>query len=155
MSNFSIDAVRSQFPALALNDDGKRRIYFDNPAGTQVPQQVIERATKAMIEQNANLGGFFVTTRKAQQLVDQVRIAAAQFYNAPSPSEIMFGANMTTMTLAMSRNLQKSLGISEGDEIVLSRMDHDANVAPWMHVASDTGATIKWLDFDPRHLRVC
>jgi selenocysteine lyase/cysteine desulfurase len=61
MSNFSIDAVRSQFPALALNDDGKRRIYFDNPAGTQVPQQVIERATKAMIEQNANLGGFFVT----------------------------------------------------------------------------------------------
>jgi cysteine desulfurase family protein (TIGR01976 family) len=149
MSNFSIDAVRSQFPALALNDDGKRRIYFDNPAGTQVPQQVIERATKAMIEQNANLGGFFVTTRKAQQLVDQVRIAAAQFYNAPSPSEIMFGANMTTMTLAMSRNLQKSLGISEGDEIVLSRMDHDANVAPWMHVASDTGATIKWLDFDP------
>jgi selenocysteine lyase/cysteine desulfurase len=149
MSSFSVDGVRAQFPALALTDMETRGSTFDNPAGTQVPQQVIDRATKAMIEQNANLGGYFVTTQKAQELVDQARIASAQFYNAPSPSDIMFGANMTTMTLAMSRNLQKSLGISEGDEIVLSRMDHDANVAPWMHVASDTGATIKWLDFDP------
>ncbi|MDX1716306.1 MAG: aminotransferase class V-fold PLP-dependent enzyme, partial [Anderseniella sp.] len=149
MSNFPVEGVRAQFPALSLTDNGNPRIYFDNPAGTQVPQKVIDRTVQAMIEQNANLGGYFVTSQKAQELVDRARIAAAQFYNAPSPSDIMFGANMTTMTLAMSRNLQKSLGISEGDEIVLSRMDHDANVAPWMHVASDTGATIKWLDFDP------
>jgi cysteine desulfurase family protein (TIGR01976 family) len=149
MSGFSVEAVRAQFPSLAIKDDGKARIYLDNPAGTQVPQHVIDRATKAMISQNANLGGAFITSRLAQELVDQTRIAAAQFYNAPSPSEIMFGANMTTMTLAMSRNLQKSLKISKDDEIVLSRMDHDANVAPWLHVASDTGATVKWLDFDP------
>ena len=149
MSGYSVEAVRGQFPSLALTDDGKPRIYFDNPAGTQVPQRVIDRATQAMIRQNANLGGAFITSRLAQELVDQTRIAAAQFYNAPSPSEIMFGANMTTMTLAMSRNLQKSLKISEGDEIVLSRMDHDANVAPWLHVAADTGATVKWLEFDP------
>lgn len=149
MSDFPIESVRAQFPALAITDEGTARIYFDNPAGTQVPQQVIDRAVRAMTEQNANLGGSFITSIKAQELVDQARVAAAQFYNAPSPSEIMFGANMTTMTLAMSRNLQKSLKISEGDEIVLSRMDHDANVAPWLHVASDTGATVKWLDFDP------
>jgi cysteine desulfurase family protein (TIGR01976 family) len=149
MSGFSVEAVRAQFPSLALKDDGKPRVYFDNPAGTQVPQRVIDRATQAMISQNANLGGAFITSKLAQDLVDRTRIAAAQFYNAPSPSEIMFGANMTTMTLAMSRNLQKSLKISEGDEIVLSRMDHDANVAPWLHVAADTGATVKWLEFDP------
>ena len=149
MSDFPIESVRAQFPALAITDNGTPRIYFDNPAGTQVPQRVMDRTLRAMTEQNANLGGSFITSIKAQELVDQARVAAAQFYNAPSPSEIMFGANMTTMTLAMSRNLQKSLKISEGDEIVLSRMDHDANVAPWLHVASDTGATVKWLDFDP------
>ncbi len=149
MSNFSIEHVRAQFPALAITDDGAARIYFDNPAGTQVPRQVIDRAVRAMTAQNANLGGSFITSLKASELVDQARVAAAQFYNAQSSSEIIFGANMTTMTLAMSRNLQKSLNISKGDEIVLSRMDHDANVAPWLHVASDTGATVKWLDFDP------
>ena len=149
MSDLSTDKIRQQFPALALRDEGKRRIYFDNPAGTQVPKSVVARAEKAMIEQNANLGGAFVTSNLAQELVDDAHVAMAQFYNAPSASQVIFGANMTTLTLAMSRNLQKTLGIGEGDEIVLSRMDHDANIAPWMHVASDTGATIRWIDFDP------
>ena len=149
MSGFSIESVRAQFPALTIADEGKRRIYFDNPAGTQVPQRVMDRAVQAMTGQNANLGGSFITSKLAQELVDQAHVAAAQFYNAPSASEIMFGANMTTMTLAMSRNLQKTLALKEGDEIILSRMDHDANVAPWLHVASDKGATVKWLDFDP------
>ena len=148
MTGLNLEHVRAQFPALALRDNGKRRIYFDNPAGTQVPQQVIDRATRAMIEQNANLGGAFATSRMAQQLVDEAHVTAGQFYNAPSPSQIIFGANMTTLTFAMSRNLQKTLSIGEGDEIVLSCMDHDANVAPWMHVASDTGATIRWMSFD-------
>jgi cysteine desulfurase family protein (TIGR01976 family) len=149
MTDFPIDTVRDQFPSLGLKDDGRARIYFDNPAGTQVPQHVIDRVVQAMVEQNANLGGYFTTSRKAQELVDQAHVAAAQFYNASSASEIVFGANMTTLTFAMARSLQRTLNIGEGDEIVVSRMDHDGNVAPWMHMATDTGATLKWLDFDP------
>ncbi len=148
MTGFSVAGVRAQFPALSITDDGKPRIYFDNPAGTQVPQHVIDRATRAMVEQNANLGGAFVTSEMALSLVEEAHTAAAQFYNAPSVNDVIYGANMTTITLAMSRNLQNTLNISEGDEIVLSRMDHDANVAPWLLVAADTGATVKWIDFD-------
>lgn len=148
MTGFSIGGIRAQFPALSLTDNGKPRIYLDNPAGTQMSQHVIDRATRAMIEQNANLGGAFVTSQMALALVEEAHAAAAQFYNAPSANDIIYGANMTTMTLAMSRNLQKTLNIGEGDEIVLSRMDHDANVAPWLLVAADTGATVKWLEFD-------
>jgi cysteine desulfurase family protein (TIGR01976 family) len=148
MTGFSVAGVRAQFPALSITDDGKPRIYLDNPAGTQVPQHVIDRATRAMVEQNANLGGAFVTSEMALALVEEAHAAAACFYNAPSVSDIIYGANMTTITLAMSRNLQKTLNLSEGDEIVLSRMDHDSNVAPWLLVAADTGATVKWIDFD-------
>ncbi len=148
MTAFSIDAVRAQFAALSITDSGRARIYLDNPAGTQVPQHVIARMNRAMIEQNANLGGFFTTTKIAEALVDEAHAAAAKFYNARSPREIIFGANMTTLTMAMSRNLQKTLNLGPGDEIVLSRMDHDANVSPWLLVADDSGASIKWLDFD-------
>ncbi len=148
MTGFSVADVRAQFPSLSIADDGKPRIYLDNPAGTQVPRHVIDRATHAMIEQNANLGGAFVTSEMARTLVDEAHVAAAHFYNAPSARDVIFGANMTTITLAMSRNLQKTLNITEGDEIVLSRMDHDSNVAPWLLVAEDTGATVKWIEFD-------
>ena len=148
MTGFSIAGVRAQFPALSITDAGKSRIYLDNPAGTQVPQHVIDRANRAMIEQNANLGGAFVTSEMALALVDEAHEAAAQFYNAPATTDVFYGANMTTITLAMSRNLQKTLKLGEGDEIVLSRMDHDANVAPWLLVAADTGATVKWIEFD-------
>ena len=148
MTALSITSVRAQFPSLSIRDNGKARVYLDNPAGTQVPQHVIDRAARAMIEQNANLGGFFTTTRIAEALVNEAHEAAAAFYNAPSAKEIIYGANMTTMTLAMSRNLQKTLKLGKGDEIVLSRMDHDSNVSPWLLIAEDTGATVKWLDFD-------
>jgi cysteine desulfurase family protein (TIGR01976 family) len=144
---FPLAQVRAQFPALALSDDGTRRIYFDNPAGTQVPLQVIERMRRALTETNANLGGFFSTSRLAGDLVDEAHRAAADFYNASSPCEIVFGQNMTTLTLHLSRCLAR--GFEAGDEIVLSRMDHDANVAPWLFVAEDKGLTVRWMDFDP------
>jgi cysteine desulfurase family protein (TIGR01976 family) len=155
MTDFAIADVRAQFPALAIKDDGKGRIYLDNPAGTQVPQHVIDRSVRAMVEQNANLGGFFITTQIAEALVDEAHEAAAKFYNAASANEIIFGANMTTITLAMSRNLQKTLTLKAGDEIVLSRMDHDGNVAPWLLIAEDTGATVRWLDFDTDTFEYC
>lgn len=141
-----IAAIRAQFPALALKDGGRERIYFDNPAGTQVPQQVIDRTVDCLANRNANLGGYFVTTVEAGELVDLAHQACADFYNARSMNEIVFGQNMTSLTLHMSRCLGKQL--TRGDEIVLSRMDHDANVAPWLLLADDLGLVVRWIDFD-------
>jgi cysteine desulfurase family protein (TIGR01976 family) len=143
---FDIERVRAQFPALGLTDNSAPRVYFDNPAGTQVPRQVIDRTVDCLSARNANLGGYFATTVAASALVDEARQACADFYNAASASEIVFGQNMTTLTLHMSRCLGKSF--RRGDEIVLSRMDHDANVAPWLLLAEDLGLTVRWMDFD-------
>ena len=146
-SSFDISASRSQFPALALTDSGRSRVYFDNPAGTQVPQQVIDRTVECLTAKNANLGGYFKTTMEAGALVDLAHQACADFYNAASASEIVFGQNMTSLTFHMSRCLGHKF--KPGDEIVLSRMDHDANVAPWLLLAEDLGLVVRWMDFDP------
>lgn len=145
--SFPIERIRAAFPALSISDEGRPRVYFDNPAGTQVPQVVIDRTVEALKAKNANLGGFFVTTREATAMVDEAHAAMADFYNASSPDEIVFGQNMTSLTLHMSRCLAK--GLRAGDEIVLSRMDHDANVGPWLLMAEDVGMKVKWIDFDP------
>ncbi len=142
----NIAEVRRQFPALGLSDGGKPRVYFDNPAGTQVPQQVIDRMSDVLISRNANLGGLFRTTQDATALVDEAHQALADFYNASSPDEIVFGQNMTSLTFHFSRCLGRRF--KAGDEIILSRMDHDANVAPWLLLAEDRGLTVKWIDFD-------
>jgi len=144
---FDIAQTRAQFPALALTDAGAPRVYFDNPAGTQVPQRVIDRTVETLRDRNANLGGYFSTTLAAGELVDEAHRACADFYGAASPAEIVFGQNMTTLTLHMSRCLGRRL--KRGDEIVVSRMEHDANVAPWLLLAEDLGLTVKWMDFDP------
>lgn len=144
--DFAAATARRQFPALALADDGRPRVFFDNPAGTQVPQQVIDRTVDCLVNRNANLGGYFVTTLAAGALVDEAHRACADFYNAASPEEIVFGQNMTTLTLHMSRCLGRRF--RKGDEIVLSRMDHDANVAPWLLLAEDLGLVVRWMDFD-------
>jgi cysteine desulfurase family protein (TIGR01976 family) len=144
---FDVAAARAQFPALTITDDGRPRIYFDNPAGTQVPHQVIDRTVDCLTSRNANLGGAFATSILAGELVDAAHPACADFYNARSPSEIVFGQNMTTLTLHMSRCLGRRF--VRGDEIVLSRMDHDANVAPWLLLAEDLGLVVRWMDFDP------
>ncbi len=141
-----VAAIRAQFPALVLKDGGRDRIYFDNPAGTQVPQRVIDRTVDCLANRNANLGGYFTTTVEAGELVDLAHQACADFYNAASMNEIVFGQNMTSLTLHMSRCLGKKL--KRGDEIVLSRMDHDANVAPWLLLADDLGLIVRWIDFD-------
>ncbi len=146
-TSFDIERVRAQFPALALTDDDRSRVYFDNPAGTQVPQLVIDRTVDCLVARNANLGGYFPTTVAAGALVDEAHQACADFYNAASPSEIVFGQNMTSLTFHMSRCLGKRF--QRGDEIILSRMDHDANVAPWLLLADDLGLTVRWMDFDP------
>lgn len=144
---FDIEGVRDQFPALTIADDGAARVYFDNPAGTQVPRQVIDRTVECLTSRNANLGGHFATTLSAGELVDSAHQACADFYNAASAEEIVFGQNMTTLTLHMSRCLGRRF--NAGDEIVLSSMDHDANVAPWLLLAEDLGLVVRWMEFDP------
>ena len=145
--SLDIARVRAQFPALALKDGRHARVYFDNPAGTQVPQQVIDRTVETLATKNANLGGYFSTTKLADEMVNLAHQACADFYNARSASEIVFGQNMTTLTLHMSRCLGRKF--KRGDEIVLSRMDHDANIAPWLLLAEDLGLVVRWMDFDP------
>jgi cysteine desulfurase family protein (TIGR01976 family) len=143
---FSIDAVRSRFPALALTDKGHRRIYLDNPAGTQVPQAVADAVARCLLTTNANLGGFFETTVAAERIVDEVHKAMADFLGAATPEEIIIGANMTTLTYHMSRTLGRDF--KPGDEIVLTRMDHEGNVSPWLQLAEDRGLTVRWVPFD-------
>lgn len=145
---YDIDSIRAQFPALAITDKGAARVYFDNPAGTQVSKRVAEAMTACLYETNANLGGYFATSERATKLTDEAHVAMADLLNAPSPDEIVFGQNMTTLTLHLSRSIGRRM--QRGDEIILSRMDHDANVAPWMLLARDLGLTLRWLPFDTR-----
>ncbi len=144
--NYDLDAIRAEFPALFIEDDGQPRIYFDNPAGTQVPQRVIDANSRCLVEANANLGGYFVTSRRADEVVDEAHAAMADLLNAASPDEIVFGQNMTTLTFHLSRSIGRAL--APGDEIVLSRMCHDANVTPWTMLAEDRGLVVRWLEFD-------
>ena len=115
---FDVTSSRAQFPALSLTDEGRPRVYFDNPAGTQVPRQVIDRTVECLTSTNANLGGYFRTTVEAGELVDQAHQACADFYNAASASEIVFGQNMTTLTLHMSRCLGKRFQARRRDRAV-------------------------------------
>lgn len=144
--NFDLQAIRGQFPALALTDHNKRRIYFDNPAGTQVLASVAESMSDCLLRKSANLGGYFASSRDAGDVVQCARTAMADFLNAPSADEIVFGQNMTTITFHLSRSIGRLL--RPGDEIVLSRMDHDANVWPWVMLAQDLGLEVRWLPFN-------
>jgi cysteine desulfurase family protein (TIGR01976 family) len=143
---FDIDTVRAAFPAMALSDDGRPRAYLDNPAGTQVPQCVIDAVSDCLLLANANLGGFFTTTRAAGEIVDEAHAAMRDFLNARDAGEIIYGQNSTSLVLHISRSIGREL--AAGDEIVLTRMDHDANVGPWLMLAADRGVTVKWWDFD-------
>ena len=144
--NYDLEQIREKFPALNIKDSGVRRIYFDNPAGTQVPIEVIEAVQKCMIESNANIQGGFETSNRVDKILDEFHQSMADFLNATSSEEIIFGQNMTTLTLHISRSIGRLL--SKGDEIILSRMDHDANISPWLLLAEDIGLSVKWLSFD-------
>ena len=137
-----ITTIRQQFPALR-----RPAIYLDNPAGTQVARQVPERISQYLVEHNANHGGAFATSRESDALVAAARNMAADFLCAAGPHEMVFGPNMTTLTFALSRALARTW--QPGDEIVVTRLDHDANITPWVMAAQDRGCTIQWVDFHP------
>ncbi|HUM27117.1 MAG TPA: aminotransferase class V-fold PLP-dependent enzyme [Anaerolineales bacterium] len=139
--SLNLDAVRQQFPALKRN-----AIFFDNPGGTQISQPSIDRINRYLTENNANHGGVFATSMASDEVLDEAHRAMADFYNAPSAEEIVFGNNMTTLTLHISRSISREW--QPGDEIVLTRLDHDANVTPWVLAAQDKGVKVNWVDFD-------
>ncbi len=143
-----ISALRAQFPALhrPVTPGGPLPVHFDNPAGTQVPQRVIDAVSEYYLTMNANHGGAFATSQRSDAMERATRAIAADFLNAASPDEIVIGPNMTTLNFALSRAIARTL--QAGDEIVVTRMDHDANIAPWMRIAADHGLTLKWADFD-------
>ncbi len=142
--NLDIGAVRAHFPSLNRREDDRLPIFFDNPGGTQVPESVIQAVGEYWRTMNANSGGAFATSRRNDAMVSETRVKVADFLHAPSPKEIVFGANMTTLNFALSRALAPTL--SPGDELVVTRMDHEGNVSPWLRLAADRGLTVKWVE---------
>lgn len=146
MTSFPIDQVRAQFPALARTDGGTPRIYFDAPGGTQACRPAIAAMARHLEEGSANSGGAFATSVETDALSESAHAAAADLLGG-DPGDIAFGPNMTTLTLSVSRALARTW--EPGDEVVVTRLDHDANVAPWLLAARDSGATVRWIDIDP------
>lgn len=142
---FDVQAVRQQFPALQELFEGRPGIFFDNPGGTQVPQRVIDAIANYYIRSNANVHGAFITSRRSDAIIDEARQAAADLLGAET-DEIVFGNNMTSLTFALMHTLTHE--VQPGDEIIVTRLDHDANVAPWLRLAEDSGATVQWADVD-------
>lgn len=138
---FDTAVIRKQFPSL-----DRPQAFLDNPGGTQICRQSLDRIQRYLLECNANHGGAFATSRESDRVLDEARAAMADFLNAPSPENIVFGNNMTTITMGMSRALARTL--SAGDELVVTRMDHDANISPWLLIAEDRGCKVSWVDFD-------
>ncbi|MBE0408477.1 MAG: cysteine desulfurase-like protein [Anaerolineales bacterium] len=145
--SFDSTSIRNQFPALK-----RPAIYLDNPAGTQVPQRVIERMSAYLVECNANHGGAFDTSQQSDALVWETRSYLADFLNADRPEEIVFGPNMTSLTFNLSRSLAHTL--NPGDSLVVTRLDHDANITPWVMVAEERDCHIHWVDFHPEDGRL-
>ena len=148
MTRFDELACRRQFPGLARLVNGRPAAFLDGPGGSQVPQSVIDAVADCLTHRNANDGGAFATSRDAGAVVDAARDAIADLLGASDPDEVVFGPNMTTLTFSLSRALARTW--RPGDEVVVTRLDHDANVTPWVLAAADAGATARFLDIDPR-----
>ncbi len=147
MTPYNPTSIRPFFPALSLTDDhGQPLIFFDGPGGTQVPQSVIDAISDYLVHRNANFHAPFLTSQRTGETIAAAHAALADFLNAPSPDEIVFGPNMTTLTFAFSRALARSW--QPGDEVIVTRLDHDANIAPWLAL-QEQGIVIRHLDFDP------
>jgi cysteine desulfurase family protein (TIGR01976 family) len=137
-AELDVAKLRAQFPALAAG--GSNRIFADAPGGTQVPATVIEAMSDYLAASNANTGGAFPTSAATEAVIDAARLAAADLLGG-APEEIVFGPNMTTLSFALARSLERTLG--SGDEIVVTDLDHDANIAPWLDAADQTGAAVR------------
>jgi cysteine desulfurase family protein (TIGR01976 family) len=138
---FDVAAVRARFSAL-----DRELAFFDAPGGTQTPDEVIDAIAAYLRESNANSGGLFETSRSTDALIADARLAAAGFLGC-SAEEVVFGANMTTLNFALTRAAAR--GLTRGDEVIVTRLDHDANVSPWLELAHDLGLVIRFADVHP------
>lgn len=138
--------IRAQFPGLARQVNGQPAIFTDGPAGSQVPRSVAEAISHYLLHQNANHGGIFATSIESDELLHKVHEQAAAFFGVTDPDTIIFGNNMTSLTFAVSRAIARNW--HAGDEIILSRCDHDANVTPWVLAAQDKGVNVRWIEIN-------
>jgi cysteine desulfurase family protein (TIGR01976 family) len=142
---FPIEDIREMFPALSLKDEGRPRIYFDNPAGSQVPQMVMDAVSDAFLKINSNSGAFNATSVAVDAMFDRACEACADFLGTDDPGEVFFGPSMTNLTFHMSRCLAQDF--QPGDEIIITRMEHEGNVAPWLSIARDKGLKVRFVPF--------
>ena len=142
---FDVEALRQEFPALRRRGpDGRPAAFLDGPGGTQVPQRVIDAVSDYYTNTNANADGAFPTSEASDAMVDEAHAAVADFLGAGSPEEIKFGYNMSTLTLHLGRSIGATL--QPGDEIVVTTLDHEANVSTWEAMAADRGVIIRKVD---------
>ena len=146
-ARFDLESVRSQFPAFNRTVEGHPVVFLDGAAGSQVPSRVAEAVSGYLIGTNANHGGPFATSVESDAMLDAAHQAAADFLGTAAPDTVAFGANMTTLTLAVSRALSSTW--QPGDRILVSRLDHDANVTPWTLAAHDAGVAVDHIDIHP------
>ncbi len=144
MSALDAADLRHQFPALAVTESGRPVAYFDGPGGTQVPHRVIDAVSHYYRTMNANHEGAFLTSQRSDAMLGRAHEAMADFLNARSAGEVKFGANMTTLNFQLSRSVGAML--EPGDEIIVTTLDHEANVGPWQLVAEDRGAIVRTVD---------
>jgi cysteine desulfurase family protein (TIGR01976 family) len=135
--------IRAQFPALAQTVNGHPAAFLDGPGGTQVPQRVIDAISDYLRHDNANTGGAYATSRHTDVMIAAARAAMADFLHCGA-DEVVFGPNMTSLTFAISRAIGRDL--HPGDEILVTRLDHDANVSPWLAMAEEKGVTVRWAE---------
>ncbi len=146
---FDVKAVREQFPALGRTHNGRPVVYFDGPGGSQAARQSIDAISVYMEHGGANLHGVFPTSTETEEILADTRKAAADFLGA-APEEVAFGANMTTLTFAISGALAGEW--DEESEIIVTELDHRANVDPWLVAAREKGAKVRWVGVDPETL---
>lgn len=144
---FDLQDIRTRFPALARLQAGEPVVYFDGPAGSQVPQAVIDAVSDSLARHNANCGGPFATSRESDEILTAARLAATDFLQVRDSDEIVFGPNMTSLTMSLSRALAETW--NAGDEVIVSRLDHDANVTPWVLAAERRGVIVRQIDVRP------
>jgi cysteine desulfurase family protein (TIGR01976 family) len=137
---------RDQFPALKRQLNGQEVVFLDGPAGTQVPRRVIDAIADYLANRNANHGGLFITSEESDQMLAEAHQALADLLGVEDRGEIIFGPNMTSLTFSLSRALGQTW--NEGDEVIVTRLDHDANVTPWVLAARDAGATVHHVEIN-------
>jgi cysteine desulfurase family protein (TIGR01976 family) len=138
-----LSRARDRFPGLHRDVDGRPVVFADAPGGSQVPDEVVEAMAAYLRRSNANAHGAFATSEETDAVIADAHRAAADLLNA-DPDEVVFGPNATTLLFAISRSVARTFG--PGDEVVVTRLDHDANVRPWVLAAEDAGARVRWVD---------